>query len=145
MGTDLVQVSFGSGGDSRRRQNGDIMAYAIIPDGYTLQKVNKAEKAAVDAYFRHEDTKTLLGNINTPLVVGGLITAFFGVKLADDIITDIETRLGALSEDVKEGIRETVNIKIQAPVVTTPSGKPFRPPSISLEQIIKAIIPGGKE
>ena len=117
------------------------MAYAIIPDGYTLQKVNKAEKAAVDAYFRHEDTKTLLGNINTPLVVGGLITAFFGVKLADDIITDIESRLGALSDDVKEGIRETVNIKIQAPVVTTPSGKPFRPPSIKLEDIIKAILP----
>ena len=117
------------------------MAYAIIPDGYTLQKVNKLEKAAVDAYFRHEDTKTLLGNINTPLVVGGLITAFFGVKLAEDIITDLEGRLGALSDDVKEGIRDTVNIKIQAPVITTPSGTPFRPPSIKLTDIIKGLFP----
>ena len=117
------------------------MPYAIIPDGYTLKKVNKFEKAAVDAYFRHEDTKTLLGNVNTPLVVGGLITAFFGVKLAEDIITDIEGRLGALSDDVKEGIRETVNIQIQAPVITTPSGKPFRPPSVKLTDIIKGLFP----
>ena len=77
------------------------------------------------------------------MVIGGLITAFFGVKLAEDIIADLESRLGALSEDVKEGIRDTVNIKIQAPVITTPGGKPFRPPSITLDQIIKAIIPGG--
>ena len=70
-----------------------------------------------------------------------MITAFFGVKLAEDIIADIESRLGALSDDVKEGIRETVNIKIQAPVITTPSGTPFRPPSIKLKDIIEAILP----
>ena len=139
MGTDLVQVSFGSSGNFRRRENGGIMAYALIPDGFTLKKVTKAQEEAVKAKRRHDDT--VLNNANTPLVVGGLITAFFGVKLADDIITDIESRLGALSKDVKEGIRETVNIKIQAPVVTTPSGKPFRPPSIKLEDIIKAILP----
>ena len=117
------------------------MPYVLIPDGYSLKKVTKLQKEAVKAKRRHDDTVDLLNNANTPLVVGGLITAFFGVKLAEDIITDIENRLGALSEDVKEGIRETVNIKIQAPVVTTPSGKPFRPPSIKLEDIIKAILP----
>ena len=121
------------------------MPYALIPEGFTLKKVTKAQEEAVKAKRRHDDTVALLNNANTPLVVGGLITAFFGVKLAEDIITDIENRLGALSEDVKEGIRETVNIKIQAPVVTTPSGKPFRPPAITLEQIIKAIIPSGEE
>ena len=117
------------------------MPYALIPEGFTLKKVTKAQEEAVKAKRRHDDTVALLNNANTPLVDGGLITAFFGVKLADDIITDIETRLGALSEDVKEGIRETVNIKIQAPVITTPSGKPFRPPSIKLEDIIKPILP----
>jgi hypothetical protein len=119
------------------------MPYVLIPDGYSLKKVTKLQKEAVKAKRRHDDVVALLNNENTPLVVGGLITAFFGVKLAEDIIADLESRLGALSEDVKEGIRETVNIKIQAPVITTPSGKPFRPPAITLDQIIKAIIPGG--
>ena len=117
------------------------MPYALIPEGFELKKVTKLQKDAVDAKRRHDDVVALFNNPNTPLVVGGLVTAFFGVKLAEDIIADLETRLGALSEDVKEGIRETVNIKIQAPVVTTPSGKPFRPPSIKLEDIIKAILP----
>jgi hypothetical protein len=89
--------------------------YALIPDGYVV---------------------ALLNNPNTPLVVGGLVTAFFGVKLAEDIILDLESRLGALSDDVKQGIKDTVNIKIQSPVITTEGGTTFRPPSVSLEQII---------
>jgi len=115
------------------------MPYALIPEGFTLKKVTKAQEEAVKAKRRHDDTVALLNNANTPLVVGGLITAFFGVKLAEDIITDIENRLGALSDDVKEGIRETVNIKIQAPVITTPSGTPFRPPSITITQVLEGL------
>jgi len=115
------------------------VAYALIPEGFTLKKVTKAQEEAVKAKRRHDDTVALLNNANTPLVVGGLITAFFGVKLAEDIITDIENRLGALSDDVKEGIRETVNIKIQAPVITTPSGTPFRPPSITITQVLEGL------
>ena len=121
------------------------MAYALIPDGYSLKKVTKLQAQAVSSKRRHDNVEALLNNTNTPLVVGGLITAFFGVKLAEDIIVDLENRLGKLGEDVKEGIRETVNIKIQAPVITTPSGKPFQPPSITLDQLIRAIIPGGEE
>ena len=117
------------------------MPYALIPDGYTLKKVTPLQEAAVNSKRRHDDIVALLENSNTPLVVGGLITAFFGVKLAEDIITDIEGRLGALSDDVKEGIRETVNIQIQAPVITTPSGKPFRPPAVKLTDIIKGLFP----
>ena len=116
------------------------MAYALIPDGYSLKKVTKLQEQAVNAKRRHDDTVALLNNVNTPLVIGGLITAFFGVKLAEDIIADLESRLGALSEDVKQGIRDTV---YKPPVITTPGGTPFRPPSISLEDIIKLIIPGG--
>ena len=71
----------------------------------------------------------------------GFDNRIFGVKLAEDIIADLESRLGALSDDVKEGIRDTVNIKIQAPVIETPSGTPFRPPSIKLGDIINAILP----
>ncbi len=117
------------------------MPYALIPEGFELKKVTKAQEQAVNAKRRHDNVQAFIENENTPLVVGGLITAFFGVKLAEDIIADIESRLGALSDDVKEGIRETVNIKIQAPVITTPSGTPFRPPSIKFGDIIEAILP----
>ena len=112
------------------------MPYALIPDGYSLKKVTKLQKEAVNAKRRHDDVVALLDNPNTPLVVGGLVTAFFGVKLAEDIILDLESRLGALSDDVKQGIKDTVNIKIQSPVITTEGGTTFRPPSVSLEQII---------
>ena len=95
------------------------MPYAIIPEGYTLQKVSKAEKAAVDAYFRHEDTKTLLGNVNTPLVVGGLITAIFGVKLAGDIISDLEAKGIAVTDQVKDAITETI-AKGEKELITDP-------------------------
>ena len=116
------------------------MAYVLIPDGFTLKKVTKAQQVAVDEYFGRERKGSyiegFLSNTNTPLVVGGLVTAFFGVKLAEDIIEDLENRLGALSDDVKQGIKDTVNIKIQSPVITTEGGTTFKPPSVSLEQII---------
>tara|TARA_R100001594_G_scaffold67823_1_gene102113 strand:- start:1505 stop:1867 length:363 start_codon:yes stop_codon:yes gene_type:complete len=110
--------------------------YALIPDGYSLKKVTKLQKEAVNAKRRHDDVVALLNNPNTPLVVGGLVTAFFGVKLAEDIILDLESRLGALSDDVKQGIKDTVNIKIQSPVITTEGGTTFRPPSVTLQQVI---------
>ena len=116
------------------------MPYALIPEGFELKKVTKAQEQAVNAKRRHDDVQAFI-EMKTRPSCGGLITAFFGVKLAEDIIADIESRLGALSDDVKEGIRETVNIKIQAPVITTPSGTPFRPPSIKLKDIIEAILP----
>ena len=100
------------------------MAYALIPDGYSLKKVTKLQEQAVSAKRRHDDVEHLLANPNTPLVIGGLVTAFFGVKLADSIIKDLESRLGGLSDDVKQGIRETVNIKLPTfgtPVPTAPT------------------------
>jgi hypothetical protein len=116
------------------------MPYALIPDDYKLKKVTKLEEKGVNSKRRHDNVEALLSNPNTPLVIGGMITAFFGVKLAEDVIADLENRLGALSEDVKQGIRDTV---YKPPVITTPGGTPFRPPSISLEDLLKAIIPGG--
>lgn len=55
------------------------MAYALIPDGYSLKKVTKLQDQAVNAKRRHDDVEHLLANPNTPLVIGGLVTAFFGV------------------------------------------------------------------
>ena len=36
------------------------MAYALIPADFTLKKVSKAEKDAVDEYFGREDAEPIL-------------------------------------------------------------------------------------
>ena len=49
--------------------------YALVPDGFTLKKVSKAEDDAIKEYRRHEDVKTFLNNETTPVLIGatGLI------------------------------------------------------------------------
>ena len=53
------------------------MAYTLIPEGFTLKKVSRAEKDAVDEYFGRERRggyfEELLGNPNAPLVLGAVI------------------------------------------------------------------------
>ena len=46
------------------------MPYALIPEGFTLKKVTKAQEDAVKEYRRHDDFKTFLGNETTPLLIG---------------------------------------------------------------------------
>ena len=83
-----------------------------------------AERDALSRYKIHENINTFLENENVPVVIGGFIAGFLGVKLADDIITDLESRVGKLSADVKQGIRDTVDIKLPtfgAPAPTAPT------------------------
>ena len=95
------------------------MPYVLIPDGFTLKKVTKAQEQAVNAKRRHDDVVALLNNSNTPLVVGGLITAFFGVKLAGDIISDLEAKGIAVTDQVKDTITDTI-AKGEKELITDP-------------------------
>ena len=100
------------------------MAYEAVPIDVEIQKVTAAERDALSRYKIHENINVLLANENVPVVVGGFIAGFLGVRLAEDIITDIESRVGKLSDDVKQGIKDTVNIKLPtfgAPVPTAPT------------------------
>ena len=47
------------------------MPYALIPDGYSLEKVTRLQKDAVNSKRRHDNVEALLNNPNTPLVLGG--------------------------------------------------------------------------
>ena len=53
------------------------MPYALIPDGYSLKKVTKLQKEAVNAKRRHDDFVALLNNPSGPptIAVGALIVA----------------------------------------------------------------------
>ena len=85
------------------------MAYEAVPDDVEIQKLTSAQRDALSRYKIHENINTFLGNENVPVVIGGFIAGFLGVKLAEDIITDLESRVGKLSDDVKGGIKDTVS------------------------------------
>ena len=112
------------------------MAYEAVPIDVEIQKLTAAERDALSRYKIHENINTFLANENVPTVIGGFIAGFLGVKLAEDIIADLESRVGKVSQQIKDGITETVNIRVQAPLITTPSGKPFKPPSIKLSDLL---------
>ena len=112
------------------------MVYEAVPDDVEIQKLTSAQRDALSRYKIHENINTFLANENVPVVVGGFIAGFLGVKLAEDIIADLESRVGKLSQQIKDGITETVNLRIQAPVITTPTGKPFRPPDVKLSDLL---------
>jgi len=100
------------------------MVYEAVPIDVELQKVTVQERDALSRYKIHENINTFLANENVPVVIGGFIAGFLGVRLAEDIITDLESRVGKLSEDVKQGIKDTVEIKLPtfgAPVPTAPT------------------------
>jgi len=99
------------------------MAYEAVPDDVEIQKLTAPERDALSRYKIHENINTFLANENVPVVIGGFIAGFLGVRLAEDIITDLESRVGKLSEDVKQGIKDSIDIKLPtfgAPVPVAP-------------------------
>ena len=59
------------------------MPYALIPDGYSLKKVTKLQKQAVNEKRRHDDVVAFLENPTTPFLVGGaLFTGIIGTIVA---------------------------------------------------------------
>jgi len=91
------------------------MPYALIPDGYTLKKVTKLQKQAVNDKRRHDDIVAILNNPNTPIVIGGVVTAYFATGLASDVIEKVEETVGPIAEDAKKAIEETVDIRLSRP------------------------------
>tara|TARA_Y100001951_G_scaffold71263_1_gene58201 strand:+ start:255 stop:596 length:342 start_codon:yes stop_codon:yes gene_type:complete len=112
------------------------MAYEAVPEGVEIEKLTSAQRDALSRYKIHENINTFLANENVPVVIGGFIAGFLGVRLAEDIITDLESRVGKLSEDVKQGIKDTVDIKL--PTFGAPA--PVQPTISDLITYIKAEI-----
>jgi hypothetical protein len=95
------------------------MAYVVIPEGFTLKKVTKAEQRAVDEHFGRERRgdyfENFLGNPNAPIVVGGLITTYLAANLAGGLIEDLEETVGPLANKTKTAITEAVDIRLNRP------------------------------
>ena len=59
------------------------MAYALIPDGYSLKKVTKLQEQAVNAKRRHDNVQAFLENENAPLLIGaGALAASLPLLIA---------------------------------------------------------------
>ena len=70
--------------------------YALIPDGYSLTKVTKAEEEALKDLRKHEDFKTFLGSPQSGTAVGGVAV---GVALLIFVIPMLKNFLKALASD----------------------------------------------
>ena len=79
------------------------MPYALIPEGYTLKKVTKAQQDAVKELRRHDDIKTILSNPETIAIVATLLSgAFVAKKLLALDIPDLPNQ-----DEIKKKVAET--------------------------------------
>jgi len=85
------------------------MAYALIPEGFKLQKVTRLQKQALDEKRTHDDALALLNNPNTPLVVGAGIAGFFLVNFADEIVKKVKEAGVAITDEVEEAITNAID------------------------------------
>ena len=108
------------------------MAYVLIPDGFTLKKVTKAQEEALKAHRRHEDIVALLGNEKVPsLIAGGVLLASIptilrlifealnkqnGFDLKEEAVDYL-----TFQKDLLEGVFELTG----AGTFITPGGSPF--------------------
>lgn len=82
------------------------MPYALIPDGYSLKKVTKAQMKAVDEKRRHDDVLAILENDAAVKLGGAAVGALALGGLAAVFIPLLEQKVGDLGDDVKDAIGE---------------------------------------
>ena len=82
------------------------MPYALVPDGYTLKKVNKGELEAVNAKRKHDNVTSILSNATAVKVLGAGAGALALGGLAAVFIPLLEAKVGALGDDFKKAIGE---------------------------------------
>ena len=79
------------------------MPYALIPEGFELKKVTKAEEQAVNAKRRHDNIVALFNNPTTPPVIatGSLLiaTPIFVTALMPIVLEKLE-QLGYVLTDI---------------------------------------------
>ena len=83
------------------------MPYALIPDGYSLKKVTKLQKQAVNQKQRHDNVEAFVSNPGAPLLIGGVV--FTG--LLSGIVAAIITELDLPDTDE---VRERLDIAAKA-------------------------------
>ena len=101
------------------------MSYALIPDGYSLKKVTKAQKQAVIDKRRHDNVVTL---VNNPEIIKQIIitgTAFLIAREGKEALADLKDLGVNISQDVEDAYTKKRQFG-DAPV------------AVSIEQLVEA-------
>ena len=78
------------------------MSYALIPDGYSLEKVTKAQKQALNDKRRHDN---VMAAINNPEIIKQIIitgTAFLIAREGKAALADLKDLGVNISKDVED-------------------------------------------
>jgi len=100
------------------------MPYALIPDGYSLKKVTKAQEQALKDKRRHDDVVTVLNNpeIVKQIIITGF--AFLAVRESKAVLGDLKDLGVDITEDVEHAFTKKRDL-----------GGPV---GISIEDLVKA-------
>ena len=98
------------------------MPYALIPDGYSLKKVTKLQKQALNDKRRHDNVVAFINNpeLMKQIIITGV--AFLAVREGKEALQDLKDLGVNISQDVEDAY--TKKRSVGAPV------------SISIEQVV---------
>jgi len=94
------------------------MPYALIPDGYTLKKVTKLQKQAVNDKRRHDDVVAFLSNDGTPALLGGTALLALTPFIIDTFKSALEVENIILSDEQKANLKKAFEIGLISNPVT---------------------------
>jgi len=110
----------------------------MIPDGYTLKKVTKAQEMAVRSKRKHDDVVAILSNPTAVKVIGASAAALALGGLSTIFIPALEAKLGPLGDDFKDAIEETFKFLNPIPEISEILSdlNPLKKEGVSLDELI---------
>jgi len=92
------------------------MPYALIPDGYSLEKVTKAQEQALKDKRRHDDVVTVLNNpeIVKQIIITGF--AFLAVREGKEALSDLKDLGVDITEDIEDAFTKKRSFGAPTPV-----------------------------
>ena len=90
------------------------MPFALIPEGFKLQKVTKAQERAVNEKRRHDDMIALLNNPETVSSAVTLVLAYLSARAAKTAVQELKDLGANISQDVEDAF--TKKRDVGAPV-----------------------------
>jgi len=84
------------------------MPFALIPDGFTIQKVTAAQERAVKSKRRQDDLIALINNPQTIAVIGTVLGGALVATQVDGIIDSLKESGVSISDDVIQATKEKV-------------------------------------
>ena len=103
------------------------MPYALIPDGFTLKKVTKAQEQAVNAKRRHDDVLAFIANPELMKQIIITVFAYLAVKEGQEALQDLKDLGANITQDVEDAYTKKRAVK-GAPV------------GISVEEVVEGLL-----